>query len=150
MPLLTSTLTDDEIYIRHVRNSERISKKVRDKLEKNPDYCAKVVVVMDLKGLPMIPSSAGLRIIRRHIATNEAYYAEGLQTLLVINAPIYFTAIWAIVKPWLDPATLQKIRIFGGNFLGGLREVIADEYIPTEYGGSREDFAWTYPENYSS
>jgi hypothetical protein len=136
------------MFVRHIRINERTTKKIEEKANKYQRAIGKLVVVLDLKGIPIFPSAAGMRIMRRHINADEAYYVESLQTLIVINAPVYFTAIWAIVKPWLDVNTLQKIRIMGSSFLSGLQEVMADDQIPTEYGGKREDFHWKYPENF--
>jgi hypothetical protein len=148
LPRLLSTITEDDVYVRHVRVNERMHKKAVEKSEKYGRPIGKVTVVFDLKGLPVFPTAAGMRIVRRHTATDEAFYAESLKHLVIINAPIYFTAIWAIVKPWLDANTLEKIRIFGSNYIDGLKAVMAEDQIPAEYGGTKQDFHWSYPANF--
>lgn len=57
----------------------------------------------------------------------------------------FFTAIWALIKPWIDPVTSDKIQILGSDYLPTLREAIDDSQIPPELGGSAEGFYWTAP-----
>ena len=54
-----------------------------------------------------------------------------------------------LVWPFLHPATVSKIEIVGSDFLSTLRQQIADENIPNEYGGTL-DLSWNWPQNYSS
>lgn len=65
----------------------------------------------------------------------------------MINAPWFFTGIWTMIKPWLDPVTAAKIVIVGSDYLPTLLEYIDISQIPEEYGGKRTDFGWNYPEN---
>ena len=144
-------LSEDDFYVRSIRKNERLKAKIKENAEK---YCkpltkdSKMVVVLDLKSLPILLSSTTLRLIRRTISSDELYYGEGLHTLVVINAPVYFTAIWAVIKPWLDPITLKKVRICGSSFLDVLQSIIPIENIPVEYGGTKNDFFWSFPENF--
>jgi hypothetical protein len=57
----------------------------------------------------------------------------------------YFTAIWSLLQPFIDPVTRQKIQILGSNYLDELREVIDDSQIPVEYGGQWEEIKWSWP-----
>lgn len=38
-------------------------------------------------------------------------YPEMLGRICIINAPMVFKAIWALVKPLLNPRTLSKIQV---------------------------------------
>ena len=57
--------------------------------------------------------------------------------LFVINVPVWFKMIWNIVKPWVDEATLEKIKILRGaeEIRKAMEERIPLENIPPEYGG---------------
>ena len=55
--------------------------------------------------------------------------------------------MWGMIKPWIDPVTVEKFQILGSNYLPTLREYIDDEYIPSEYGGGCQDFPWQWPLN---
>ena len=35
-------------------------------------------------------------------------YPETLSVGLILNAPMLFSACWAVIKPWLDPVTAAK------------------------------------------
>jgi hypothetical protein len=37
-------------------------------------------------------------------------YPETLERALVINAPLLFSACWAVIRPWLDPITVSKVH----------------------------------------
>ncbi len=43
-------------------------------------------------------------------------YPEILGNMFIINAPLLFTGIWAIVKMWIDDKTKEKIQILGGSY----------------------------------
>lgn len=36
--------------------------------------------------------------------------------MFIINAPMLFTGIWAMVKMWIDDKTKDKIKIFGSSY----------------------------------
>lgn len=63
------------------------------------------------------------------------YYPECMGNCFVVNAPMLFAGVWAIVKGFLDEKTRKKIKIIGSNFLPTLREFVEDENIPTFLGG---------------
>lgn len=62
----------------------------------------------------------------------------------IVNAPLLFTGVWAIVKGFIDEKTRKKITILGGKFQKDLLELVEAENLPdflggkclcTEYGG---------------
>ena len=63
------------------------------------------------------------------------YYPEIMGNLYVVNAPMLFSGIWAIVKGFLDEKTRGKIKILGSGFLTTLQEHIPIEEIPSFMGG---------------
>jgi phosphatidylinositol/phosphatidylcholine transfer protein len=44
--------------------------------------------------------------------------------------------VWSVVKRWLDPVTVAKISILGGNYQGELLKQIPSENLPSQFGGS--------------
>ena len=60
--------------------------------------------------------------------------------LIIINAPTCFTAIWAVIKPWLSPRTLDKITILGmanpPNHHAALLDLVPPENLPASLGGT--------------
>ncbi len=73
----------------------------------------------------------------------EANYPESLGAVLVHNAPFVFSAIWNIIKGWLDPVVASKIH-FTKN-LKDLEQYIPRSQIMKELGGD-EDWEYKYVE----
>ena len=59
---------------------------------------------------------------RRTIEIDQLYYPERLQYFFMVNAPWFFTAIFAIIKPWLDKVTADKFKILGSDYLPTLEK----------------------------
>jgi hypothetical protein len=57
--------------------------------------------------------------VKRLISTLTKYdqdnYPEMLGRICIINAPMVFKAIWALIKPLLNPRTLSKIQVGAGR-----------------------------------
>ena len=60
--------------------------------------------------------------------------------LFVINAPWYFRAPWALVKGFIEPATVAKVRIHsdGAAMERDLHALVDPRMLPVEYGGTGE------------
>lgn len=64
------------------------------------------------------------------------YYPEIMGNLFVCNAPMSFTAIWAVVKGFLDEKTRGKIKILGSGFMTTLENFLDRDDIPSFMGGN--------------
>ncbi|KAJ7056580.1 CRAL-TRIO domain-containing protein [Mycena amicta] len=62
-------------------------------------------------------------------------YPETMGKFYVINAPWAFSAVFAIIKPWLDEVTVKKIDILGGSYKDKLLAQIDAENLPKDFGG---------------
>jgi len=69
----------------------------------------------------------------------QDYYPEILGQMFIINAPMLFTGVWAIIKPWIDEKTRNKIKILGSKYEKELFEVIDPENLPQFMGGKVPD-----------
>jgi len=145
--LVKSLLSEDEIFVRHVRQQEYMMTRLKRASLKHGKLIEKQVIVFDMKAVFMVADFMALRVFRRTLDVDQACYPERLKKMYLINAPFTFTAIWSLVSPWIDPHTVSKIRIVGCDFMDTLRQDIAEDQIPIEYGGTRENFAWTFPGN---
>jgi hypothetical protein len=133
---------------RHIRQQEMMQERCRKASFKHGKVIEKQVVVFDMKGVPVFVEWAAFKSLKAVIDIDEAFYPETLKNLFVINAPIYFTALWRIVRPWLDELTVQKIQIMGEDFYPTLSKYIADDVLPVEFGGKKTDFSWVDPTNF--
>ncbi|KAF2366394.1 CRAL-TRIO lipid binding domain [Trinorchestia longiramus] len=70
----------------------------------------------------------------------ESNYPELLRVGYVINAPKIFTVAYAMLKPFLQEVTINKIQIFGRT---GWQELLLQdidaEVLPKHWGGTRVD-----------
>ncbi|TFL05619.1 CRAL-TRIO domain-containing protein [Pterulicium gracile] len=63
-------------------------------------------------------------------------YPETMGKFFIINAPWAFTAVWSVIKPWLDEVTVKKIDIVGSSYVKDkLLAQIPKENLPKEFGG---------------
>ncbi|KAF7368765.1 CRAL/TRIO domain-containing protein [Mycena venus] len=103
---------------------------------KTPITC--VTTIVDLQDV----SIGGLWSLRGHI--NEctklatANYPETLNTIAIVNAPVFFPTIWGWIKGWLDPGTRAKIHVLGKNPAENLLKLIDAKDLPRVYGGTLE------------
>jgi hypothetical protein len=65
-------------------------------------------------------------------------YPETMGKFYIINAPWAFSAVWAVIKPWLDEVTVSKIDILGSGYKEKLLEQIPKENLPKDLGGTCE------------
>ena len=113
------------------------------------------LVIIDLKGFGLAQFWALKSIARRSFEISQSYFPEtyahvpspwgprshtlshSMGQMLVINAPVSFTAIWTIVKPWLSPRTLEKISVLGTDqHQTILQDLISPENLPVALGGT--------------
>ncbi|TFY57651.1 hypothetical protein EVG20_g8456 [Dentipellis fragilis] len=74
-------------------------------------------------------------LVRRSFQISQDYFPETMGQLAIINAPMSFTAIWAVVKPWLSAETCEKISILGSDYQEVLLNLVEAENLPASLGG---------------
>lgn len=93
--------------------------------------------IFDLSGLGLKHSSRAVMQYSR-ISTQMAqkYFPELMGASYICNAPGLFGAIWSIVKSWLNPTTVEKIKILSpADTSRVLLEHVAAENLPAMFGG---------------
>lgn len=53
----------------------------------------------------------------------------------MINSPRGFSTVWAVIKRFLDPVTVEKIFILGKDYQSTLLAQIPKENLPKRFGG---------------
>jgi ribosomal protein S6E (S10) len=135
---LLQQLTPEDVNARHVRHMELQIQRMKESSAEQHKPVTQLVWIMDLKGLSMKPDSQGTKLFKNTITIDQTYYPERLGHLFIINAPWVFKPIWAIIRPWIDPNTREKIHICGENYHAVLKEFIDSDQIPKEYGGTSD------------
>lgn len=74
-------------------------------------------------------------LIDRITSVMQDHYPETLGKTCIINAPFYFQAIWSLVKPLLQPRTVNKVTLLGTKYMDELLKYVDAESIPEYMGG---------------
>ena len=135
VPNMLKFMEEKDIAHRHTRYMEHVIRRMIQSSQKLGRYIGKQVVVYDMSGLSYKVDTAGMRVFKQTSNVDQNYYPESLHRMFIINAPMSFRAIWAMVRPFLDPVTQKKVEIMGHKYLDRLREFIDESNIPVLYGG---------------
>ncbi|KAG8190658.1 hypothetical protein JTE90_001267 [Oedothorax gibbosus] len=82
----------------------------------------------------------GLEYLVYHSRTFQDNYPEMVKCFAVINANSFFSMFFAVLKPWVAPVVLEKIRVFGSDgYQEFLRQFIDPDVLPVFLGGNRTD-----------
>lgn len=76
--------------------------------------------------------------LQRASAVSQNYYPERLGKMYVINAPWGFSSVFAVVKRFLDPVTVNKIHVYGSGYQNDLLAQVPAENLPKSLGGKCE------------
>lgn len=95
--------------------------------------------IMDLNNVSLLAFYEVSDYVAEAANIGQNYYPERMGKFYIINAPMMFSGTWNIVKRWLDPVTVSKIKIIGRNEKSvreALLEEIPAENLPAEFGGT--------------
>lgn len=136
LPKLLKLLSPAQLIQRHVRQQEIAMKRMREESERRGQLVDKQLIILDLKGLSLLPNQTGINIFKETVRIDQNYYPETLGHFFIINAPWIFTPLWALLRPWLDPVTRDKFSVLGGNYRDALLQHVDAASLPEEYGGT--------------
>ncbi|KAL1920819.1 uncharacterized protein VTP21DRAFT_11454 [Calcarisporiella thermophila] len=91
--------------------------------------------ILDLQGLSLMQVPSALGFIRRTSAIAQDYYPEMMGKMYVINAPMLFSTVWSMIRPFLDEVTVNKIVIPSANVQQELLKDVEPENLPAIFGG---------------
>lgn len=94
--------------------------------------------ILDLNGVSISNFYRVKDYVMQMSAIGQDRYPETMGKFYIINAPWAFSAVWSIIKPWLDEVTVSKIDILGRDYKGKLLTQIPAENLPKEFGGKCE------------
>jgi len=100
---------------------------------------------LDPRGFSLIMDMAGLGLghLRSRLATvfsavnniDEQHYPDSVAHIFVVNAPLLFTALFAMVRPFLCEDTHAKVYCSSG-VPPELPDILGPDCLPVELGGS--------------
>mmetsp|Transcript_31886 Transcript_31886/g.79955 ORF Transcript_31886/g.79955 Transcript_31886/m.79955 type:complete len:548 (+) Transcript_31886:173-1816(+) len=92
----------------------------------------KYTIVSDFTGFKL--SMVDYDLIKMIINTLGDYYPERMGATLLMNYPFSLHAIWAVVKPWIDPVSREKIQFVSKR--SKLMEFFNEDELVEELGGT--------------
>ncbi|PWZ03370.1 putative SEC14-phosphatidylinositol/phosphatidylcholine transfer protein [Testicularia cyperi] len=92
--------------------------------------------IMDLKSVGISQFWKVSTYVQQASNIGQHYYPETMGKFYIINSPYIFTTVWSVIKGWLDPVTVEKIKILGGGYQKELLEQIPAENLPKSLGGT--------------
>lgn len=101
------------------------------------DEMAKGIAVLDIEGVTMGDlTGEKLEHLKRSVSAANQHYPERSFVIFVVNAPMWFSFIWKLVKPLVHENTQKKVKILSKReVLAGMQEHIDISQIPEYYGG---------------
>ncbi|KAJ1445538.1 CRAL-TRIO domain-containing protein [Pelagophyceae sp. CCMP2097] len=102
----------------------------------------KQIYVLDLAPVSFgsLITRADVRNLTKEImGVGSDYYPEGMWKIFIVNAPFIFRSVYAIISPFINVVTREKIKILGGprGFLPEFAKAGIDKRsIPTSIGGA--------------
>jgi len=94
--------------------------------------------ILDLQGVSLTNFYRVKDYISQASAIGQDRYPEIMGKFYVINAPWAFSAVWNVIKRWLDEVTVSKIEIIGSTYQDKLLAQIPAENLPKDFGGECE------------
>ena len=94
-------------------------------------YCT----ILDLDGVSLSNFYRVKDYVMQAASIGQDRYPETMGKFYIINAPWAFSAVWTIIKPWLDEVTVKKISILGAGYREELIKQIPIENLPKQFGG---------------
>lgn len=128
--------SEEDIINRHTRHMEYAMRRCMHSSMANKRNVEKIIMIHDLAHLKFTVETVGVKIFTKTVTIDQQMYPERLHRVFIINAPLSFRGVWAVVKPFIDPKTSRKIKILGSNFQASLLKEIPLSELPEMYGGN--------------
>ena len=92
--------------------------------------------IMDMGGFGMsMWTKTNMNLIKNMMRVTQENYPEMMGKLIICNAPMLFSAVYAVIKGWLDERTRKKISMCGSGYYRTLLEFVDEDQIPQFLGG---------------
>lgn len=91
--------------------------------------------IMDLSNASIRSLYNALHFLKEASKIGQHYYPERMGKFYIINAPYLFSGAWALVKPFLDAVTVEKIHILRYDFKKEVLQQIDENNLASSVGG---------------
>jgi hypothetical protein len=104
----------------------------------NQKRTEKLTVIFDLKNTDMMGFLSGKlnEFLKTFAEVGQVFYPNILEKLFMINAPMLFSAVWAVFKHFLHPTTQERIEISSGFNKEKIHAAVHPDRLPVWLGGN--------------
>jgi CRAL/TRIO domain/CRAL/TRIO, N-terminal domain len=96
---LLKVSTHERFVKHHIRENEKLQKYRFEACSvARGERVSQVVLIMDLKGFSLLEVARALSILKEVAQIDGDYYPEMLGKIMVINASMFFSTVWGIIK----------------------------------------------------
>jgi len=122
--LLLETVPDEDWLQNVLYNQERNSI-LMDRESHEKGYLVRTLRIMNLGGIGPSSISREMRArVQKGITVVQTMYPESLSGIAVIQAPSFFTMIWAVFRPMLNEKTASRTKVLGADYKTELQETV--------------------------
>jgi len=137
-----SNLSDVIPYLWNLLHYRGIDSMIRETNCHDPEkitVLSERIIVVDLKGMPSALYDRGFMGECNEI-TN--CFPETMNRTYMINVPMAFSVVWAIIKMFIEPRTLEKIGFFSyeSKAKDDLLTYVDEDELLSNYGGNGPSF----------
>lgn len=106
--------------------SERVGKRI-DKID----------IIFDLNEVNFLTffDSNVKKLIGMTSQISQDFFPEGLNKALIINASLFFSGVWSIIKAFLDKETLNRFGLYKKDYQKYIDQLMEKEQQPQFFGG---------------
>mmetsp|Transcript_49543 Transcript_49543/g.53463 ORF Transcript_49543/g.53463 Transcript_49543/m.53463 type:complete len:583 (+) Transcript_49543:54-1802(+) len=139
---LVENLSDLIPYLWDLLHNRGIDSMVREMECHDPEtttILSERIIVVDLKGMP---SALYDKSFMNECNTITNCFPETMNRTYMLNVPMAFSVVWAVIKLFIEPRTLQKIGFFSyeKTATDDLLGYVNSEELLSNYGGSGPSF----------
>lgn len=123
-----------EVFIRnHIFFMERVESMIEQSQKPEEGF----ILIQDLEGLGIKQLYyPALSVLSETFKIDKKHYPNLVKAAYFVNVPSIFTIFYKVLNPFVDPQTIEKVKIFNSKFLPDLQEIIEMKHIPRYLGGS--------------
>ncbi|XP_077516665.1 alpha-tocopherol transfer protein-like [Amblyomma americanum] len=104
------------------------------------------VIVLDIKGLrPYHLAHYTPFMVKKFLLLVQDCCPMRIKRVYIINNPAIFDVLFAIGRPFMKHKLVKRVRLLGYD-VNKLHNLVPDDLIPEEYGGTHESFDYGYVE----
>tara|TARA_B110001452_G_scaffold211338_1_gene181809 strand:- start:376 stop:1569 length:1194 start_codon:yes stop_codon:yes gene_type:complete len=109
------------------------------------------IVIMDLHNMSRVHvRPASLAMLQRAVAIDQRHYPGCIKRYYLVNAPALLRSVWSVIASWLDPISLDRVRVLGDtrsdpSVAAELRAIVPPDVLPEYVGGEARGCVPVHP-----